>query len=348
MEKLDLKSYTLKGLKDIFIKLGLKGYRGEQVFRAIHQKMVQSIDDILGLPKALRDKLKEKYYISDIKIFKRFDSKLDNTKKYLFMLEDGNLIESVVMYYKHGITVCISTQVGCKMGCEFCASTKDGFIRNMSSGEILDQIYKIQKDLDIKINNIVIMGSGEPLDNYHNVIDFLYNIHDAKGQNIGYRHIALSTCGIVPAIYKLADENIPITLSISLHASSNKEREKIMPIAKKYNIDELINACRYYINTTNRRITFEYTMVNGVNDRRKDAKELIDLLGGMLCHINIIPLNPVEESKLDRSYDKNIKKFVSILQDGGINATIRREMGLDINGACGQLRRDYMNMNDSR
>lgn len=342
MEKLDLKSMTLIELKDLFTDLGEKPFRGEQTFRWIHQKTIESLQDINVLSKGLRDKLDDKFKIINLKIVKKLESNIDNTKKYLFLLEDGNIIESVAMEYKHGYSVCISTQVGCRMGCEFCASTKGGLVRNLSPGEMADQIYKIQKDLNIKISNIVLMGSGEPLDNYDNVVKFLNIIHDELGANIGYRHITISTCGIVPKIYKLADEGIPITLSISLHSPYQLQRSEIMPISKKYTIAQLIDACKYYISKTRRRITFEYTLIKGVNDREEDAEEISRLLKGLLCHVNLIPLNPIKETKLVTSKETYVNKFKKILEKRGISTTIRRELGSDINAACGQLRRDYI------
>ncbi|WP_279230295.1 23S rRNA (adenine(2503)-C(2))-methyltransferase RlmN [Thermohalobacter berrensis] len=342
MNKIDLKSFNLEELKKLMVEIGEKSFRGQQIFNWIHQKNVESFQDITVLSKELRDKLENKYKITNLKIFKRFDSKIDNTKKYLFLLEDGNIIESVMMEYKHGVSVCLSTQVGCKMGCTFCASTKDGLIRNLTTGEILDQVYKIQKDLNIKVSNIVLMGSGEPLDNYENVLKFLRIINHKHGQNIGYRHITLSTCGIVPNIYKLADEKLPITLSISLHATNDNERKKVMPITYKYSISEVIKACKYYIEKVNRRVTFEYTLIKGVNDTKENAKKLANLLKGMLCHVNLIPLNPIKEVDYRSSNKKSVKNFKRELENRGIKATIRREMGRDINAACGQLRRKYM------
>ena len=308
--------------------------------------MVNSIEDITVLSKSLRDKLNENFSISDISIAERYDSKLDNTKKYLFKLEDANIIESVAMEYKHGTTACISTQVGCKMGCAFCASTKGGLIRNLSSGEILSQVYNIQNDLDIKLSNIVLMGSGEPLDNYENVIKFLNILHDENGQNLSYRNITLSTCGVVPKIYKLAEQELPITLSISLHSPFNEERKRIMPIAKAYSLDELLEACRYYINKTNRRITFEYTLIKEINDRKEDLNELSRILKGLLCHVNLISLNPIEEFAKDKANKNTIEMFKRELTKSGIPVTIRREMGSDINAACGQLRRKYISKED--
>ncbi len=342
MRKIDLKSFTFEEIKEFFISIGEKPFRGNQVFRWIHKNMVDDIEYITVISKGLRDKLKEKCYIDNIRILERFDSKIDDTKKYLFLLNDGNIIESVIMKYKHGISLCLSTQVGCKMGCKFCASTKDGLIRNLTSAQIVDQVYQIQKDLNINISNIVLMGSGEPLDNYQNVMKFLSIIHDEHGQNISYRNITLSTCGVVPRIYDLADENIPINLSVSLHTPFNEERKKIMPIAKKYSIKEIIKACRYYVSKTNRRITFEYTLIEGINDGYKDVIELADLLRGLICHVNLIPLNPIEEYIQKDSKAKSVKTFHKELEKKGINTTIRREMGRDINAACGQLRRNYI------
>lgn len=342
MNKKDLKSVTLEELKCAFIDIGEKSFRGTQLFEWIHNKMVDSFDDVTVLSKTLRDKLNENYYISNIKILKRFDSKVDNTKKYLFLLEDENIIESVMMEYKHGISLCLSTQVGCRMGCDFCASTKEGLIRNLTPSEILDQVYKIQKDLNVKISNIVLMGSGEPLDNYGNVIKFLKLIHSEEGQNVGYRHITLSTCGIVPQMIELAHEDIPITLSVSLHSSSDSERKKIMPISRKYSINEVLKACRYYVEKTNRRITFEYTLIEKVNDSIEDALRLASLLKGLLCHVNLIPLNPIKEVGYSKSKSFEVNNFKNYLEKNGINCTIRQERGADINAACGQLRRDFI------
>lgn len=342
MDKIDLKSLNIDELKDIFKQLNEKSFRAEQTFKWIHEKLVNSIDDITVFSKTLKDKLKSNYRISNIRVLKRFDSKIDKTSKYLFILEDDNIIESVLMNHPHGISICVSTQIGCRMGCEFCASTKGGLIRNLTSGEILDQIYKIQMDLGVKVNNIVLMGTGEPLDNYENVVKFLKIIHSEKGQNLGYRNIALSTCGIVPKIYELADELLPITLSISLHASSDMDRKKIMPISNSYKIDEILDACKYYVDKTNRRITFEYTLIKGINDTKKDALKLSKLLKGILCHVNLIPLNPVKEVNYRKSDDNYVIIFRNVLEENKINATIRKERGADINAACGQLRRDYL------
>lgn len=342
MQKIDFKSLSLEEMKQLFLKIGEKEYRGEQTFNFIHKNMVDSISKITVLPKDTRDKLEKNYTIENISILERYDSKIDDTKKYLFLLEDGNIIESVAMKYSYGTSACISTQVGCKMGCVFCASTKEGLVRNLTSSEILSEVYNIQKDLNVKLSNIVLMGSGEPLDNYDNVINFLKLLHDEKGQNFGYRNITLSTCGLVPKIYKLADEKIPITLSISLHSPFDEDRKRMMPIGKKYRVEEILKACYYYVEKTNRRITFEYTLINGENDRREDLEELARILGGLLCHVNLICLNPIEEFNKTKAKEDKIQEFKNRLNEKGIPTTIRREMGSDINAACGQLRRKYI------
>lgn len=300
------------------------------------------IDGLKVLSKELREDLKSKVTINKMEVWKKFESEIDSTKKYLFLLEDGNIIESVLMEYKHGFSVCISTQVGCKMGCSFCASTKDGFIRNLSPAEMLNQIYMIQKDIGQSISNVVLMGSGEPLNNYENTLKFLNIIHDEKGQNISYRNITISTCGVVPRIYDLAKENIPITLSISLHTPFDKEREEIMPINKKYKLDELLKACKAYEETTSRRITFEYTLIKGVNDSSAHIEELAKLLRGLNCHVNVIPLNPIKEYNKDRPSKEDVEKFYKALDKRKIPVSIRREMGGDISASCGQLRRDHL------
>lgn len=339
MEKINLRDLTLDETKKLIEEFGEKSYRGEQIFSFINKEKVEDIDDITVLSKKLRMDLKEKLKISEIKVYKRFDSKIDDTKKYLFLLEDGNIIEGVAMHYKHGWTACISTQIGCKMGCSFCASTKDGVIRNLTAGEMTGQIYTMEKDLDEKITNIVLMGSGEPLDNYDNVIKFFHIIHDEKGKNTSYRNLTLSTCGIVPKIYGLAEENIPITLSISLHSPFEEERKKIMPITNKYGIEELMEACKYYERKTGRRLTMEYTLIENVNDDKRNAGRLIELVRNTNTHINLIPLNPIEEYDKGRSTDKSVRNFEKILLNAHVPTTVRREMGSDINASCGQLRR---------
>lgn len=342
MEKIDLKSLNLSELESIMNTLDEKKFRAMQLFKWIHEKNANNIDEITVFSKKLKEKMSKEYYIGNINIFKKFKSNVDNTIKYLFVLEDGNIIESVRMKYKHGNSLCLSTQVGCKMGCEFCASTKQGLIRNLSVSEILDQVYKIKKDISEEISNIVLMGTGEPLDNYDNVIDFMKIINNKDGLNLSMRSITLSTCGLVEQIYKLSEENIPITLSISLHSAFDNDRKKIMPIANKYSIDEVIDASKYYIKKTNRRVTFEYTLIKDINDKEIDANKLSDLLSGMLAHVNIIPLNPIKESSLETS--NYAEHFLKLLTKRGVKATIRREMGSDINAACGQLRNDILNL----
>lgn len=340
--KLELNSLDLAEMKNLMELLGEKSYRGEQLFRFFNQNNGISIDEIMTLPTHLREKLNNIGFVNKSSILKRLDSNLDGTKKYLILLEGGSIIESVLMVYEYGYSICLSTQVGCKMGCEFCASTKDGFIRNLSTAEILNQVYLIEKDLKIVISNIVLMGSGEPLDNFTNLLKFLEIIHHDFGRKLSYRNITISTCGIVPKIYELANENIPITLSISLHSPFDKERAKIMPIAKKYKIKELMDAASYYIGKTNRRITFEYTLIENVNDRDEDIKELIRLMKGLNAHINLIPLNPIKEYSQEATISIKVKKILARLRKNNIQASIRSEKGKDISGSCGQLRNNYL------
>jgi 23S rRNA (adenine2503-C2)-methyltransferase len=338
---------TIEELKPFFCEIGEKEYRAEQLFTFIHKNHVSTVEDITVFSKSLRDKLNSIGEIDKIRIYKRFDSNIDDTKKYLFLLRDDNIIESVLMKYSYGYSACISTQVGCRMGCMFCASTKEGCIRNLDPYEMAEQIYAIEEDLGIRIGNVVLMGSGEPLDNYDNVLEFLNIIHHEKGHNLSYRNITLSTCGIVPKIYKLADEGIPITLSISLHSPFDNIRKTIMPIAKTYSIEEIIKACRYYFDKANRRVTFEYTMMEGINDSKRDLEELIRILKGLNCHVNLIPLNPIEEFDREKPKITSIERFQNGLIKANILATVRREMGADINAACGQLRRRYANRRDN-
>lgn len=318
-----------------------KEFRAKQVFDWIY-KEVWNFEDMKNIPKSTLHKLNEEFYIGIPKILESYKSKKEDTRKYLFLLKDDNIIEAVVMKYKHGNSICVSTQIGCKMGCKFCASTLGGVVRNLTSGEILGQIIRAQKDIGERISNVVLMGSGEPLDNFDNVLKFLYNVNAEYGLNIGQRHITLSTCGIVPKIKELADLNMQITLAISLHAPNDEVRKQTMPIAKAYSIKELLDACNYYISNTNRRITFEYALVKGFNDSKENAEELSRTLKGILCHVNLIPINEIEESSLKKSNTEDVDKFKEILIKNGIETTIRREMGLDINAACGQLRRSYL------
>ena len=294
-----------------------------------------------NIPKSLREKLEEVSYIGNIDIELKLESKDGKTKKYLFLLNDGNIIETVMMDYDSRVTVCVSNQVGCRMGCRFCASTMDGLVRNLEPWEILDQIMKIQEDTGKRVSNLVLMGSGEPLDNYDNTKQFLKIVNDENGLNIGYRHITLSTCGIVPKIYELADLEIPINLAISLHSPYDEKRKEIMPVANKYSIKEILDACRYYIKKTNRRVTFEYSLIKDVNDGKKEAEALASLLKGMLCHVNLIPINEVDERDFKKPDKAFIYKFRDYLEERNIPATVRISMGSDISGACGQLRRKH-------
>ncbi|AIY82778.1 MAG: 23S rRNA (adenine(2503)-C(2))-methyltransferase RlmN [Clostridium baratii] len=337
----NLLDFTLDEFSSWLKENGESAFRAKQVYSWIY-KEVWNFDDMKNLPKSLKEKLKENFKIVIPEIVEEFRSNDDDTRKLLLALEDGNLIECVIMKYKHGNTICISTQVGCRMGCKFCASTIDGRVRNLTSGEILSEIMIAQKALGERISNIVLMGSGEPLDNYDNVVKFLKEVNAEYGLNIGQRHITISTCGLVPKIYELADEGLTITLAISLHAFSDEKRKEIMPIANKYSIKEILEACDYYIKKTNRRVTFEYALVKDVNDGNEDAKALGQLLKGMLCHVNLIPVNEIKENSFKRSSNKRIEEFAEILKSKGIEATVRREMGSDINAACGQLRRSYI------
>ena len=291
-----------------------------------------------NMSKDMREKLKEHFVFNNCKINTKLVSKLDDTVKYLFEFPDGEYVESVVMKYKYGYSICISTQVGCKMGCSFCASAIGGFVRQLSAGEMLSEIYSAQNDLNIKINHLVLMGTGEPLDNFDNVMKMIDLITDEKGQNMSMRHISLSTCGIVPKIYELADKKLGLTLSVSLHAPNNTIRSKSMPVNQKYDIDELLKACKYYADTTNRRISFEYAMIQGLNDSDECALELAKRLKGILCHVNLIPVNNVRETEYIKSTVERQKKFMDILASRGITATVRRTLGSDINASCGQLR----------
>ena len=334
----NIKDYNLNELKEEFVKFNEKPYRAEQVFKWIYESEVTSFDDMTNLSLELRDKLKNEFEFHNFKILKKQESS-DGTKKYLFDVLDGNAIETVLMEYHHGRTICVSSQIGCKMGCKFCASTGIKFIRNLTSGEIVEQILAVQRDENVRISNIVFMGIGEPLDNYDNVLNAIGIINNPKGLNIGARHISISTSGIVPKIYELADRDYQFTLSISLHATNDKKRSEMMPVNNAYNIEELMKACRYYIGKTNKRISFEYALAKDNNDNLDDAKELVKLLKGMLCHVNLIPINKIENGKYVKSTNENIIKFRDYLNSKGITATIRRELGSDIDAACGQLRR---------
>ncbi|EGT4824883.1 23S rRNA (adenine(2503)-C(2))-methyltransferase RlmN [Clostridioides difficile] len=339
-KKIVLKNFTEDELKEFMKTIDEKPFRGSQIFSWIY-KGAKTFDDMNNIPKSLRNKLEEVSCIGNIDIELKLESKVDNTKKYLFLLDDGNIIETVMMDYDSRVTVCVSNQVGCRMGCNFCASTMDGLIRNLEPWEILDQVIKIQEDTGKRVSNLVLMGSGEPLDNFENTKQFLKIINEKNGLNIGYRHITLSTCGIVPKMYELADLEIAINLALSLHSPYDEVRRKIMPVANAYSIEEILNACRYYIKKTNRRVTFEYSLIKGVNDSEKEAKALAKLLKGMLCHVNLIPINKVEEREYEKPDKAFIYKFRDSLEKNNIPATVRMSMGSDISGACGQLRRKY-------
>ncbi len=342
-ELTDIRSLNLNELTEFVVNdLKEPKFRAKQLYEWMHQHLALNYDEMKNIPKSLKEKLEASCNYRPLKQINLQVSKIDGTRKYLFELCDGEMVESVWMSYKHGNSVCISSQVGCKMGCRFCASTLDGWLRNLTPAEMLGQIYAIQRDTGERVSNVVVMGTGEPMDNYDNIVKFVRLLSDENGLNISQRNITVSTCGIVPRIKQLADEDLTITLAISLHAPNQEKRAELMPIAKKYEIHELIDACQYYFEKTGRRITFEYSLVGGVNDRDEDAVELGQLIGHLNCHVNLIPVNPIKERdfvspSMDRAYafQKKIEKYVN-------NATIRREMGRDIDGACGQLRKRQM------
>lgn len=338
---MDIKSLSLDELKTEVVKLGEKPYRAKQLYEWMHVKLARSYGEMTNLPKDLREKLSEDYEYISLKEVTVQTSGLDGTKKYLFELADGNLVESVWMRYHHGNSVCISSQVGCRMGCRFCASTLDGLERNLTPSEMLDQIYAISRSTGERVSNVVVMGTGEPLDNYDNLLRFIHMVTDENGLNISQRNITVSTCGIVEQMRHLADEKLQITLALSLHGSTQEKRRELMPVANRYDISEVIDACRYYFDQTGRRVTFEYSLVGGVNDTDEDAENLCRLIGGLNCHVNLIPVNPIKERDYVESERKDVLRFQKKLEKRHINATIRREMGRDIDGACGQLRRRH-------
>ena len=342
---INLNDLTFEELQQEILNMGEPKFRAKQLFQWF-SRGVTNLDEMTDISAKTKEKLKANYGIANVNILERFDSKLDETKKYLMELDDGNIIETVAMFYKHGITVCISTQVGCNMGCRFCASTLGGRVRNLTAGEILGQVATVQKDLGERISNIVLMGIGEPLDNYENVVKFLKNVNNEQGMCIGYRHISLSTCGLVDKIKMLAEENIPITLSVSLHAPDDETRDKIMPVNKKYKVADLITACREYQSVTGRRISFEYILIDNLNDTKEHARRLVKVTKGMLSHINLIPANFVKESDFSKSSPKRVDDFKSELEKAGVVATVRRELGSDISASCGQLRRKHSTRGD--
>lgn len=342
MEKIDIKSLNYDELADYIVSIGEKKFRAAQLYSWMHEKLACSYDEMTNISDKLKKVLKENTLYTCLEPVRVQESQIDGTKKYLFRLYDGNLIESVFMRYHHGNSVCISSQVGCKMGCRFCASTLNGCVRNLEPSEMLDQIYRIQSLTGERVSNVVIMGSGEPMDNYDNVVKFLGLINSDKGLNISRRNITVSTCGLVPRIKQLAELKLQITLAISLHAPNDELRKTMMPIAYTYSIEQIMDACRYYLLQTARRISFEYSLVKGVNDSPECAKQLIKLVHGMNCHINLIPVNPIKERDYEQSEKNSIHNFKEILEKAGVNVTIRREMGRDIDGACGQLRQNHI------
>ena len=339
MNMTDIKSMTIPELEELMLLMGQPKFRAKQIFQWLHQKRVLTFDEMKNLPTSLREELSKTCTITSFSIERKLVSQIDGTTKYLYRLSDGEYVESVLMRYEHGISVCVSTQVGCKMGCSFCASTKAGFIRHLTPSEILEQVYAPSRDTGERIDSIVLMGIGEPLDNFDNVMRFLTLVSAPEGLCMSHRHISLSTCGLDDRIYELADMGLQITLSVSLHASSDAVRDEIMPVNHRYKIPELLKACQYYTDKTHRRISYEYSLIKGVNDNAGQAKELAALLHGMLCHVNLIPVNYVEEAGFEKSGKQQVYAFQKVLLDHGINATVRRTLGADINAACGQLRR---------
>ncbi len=332
---------TLEELKEAMTALGEKPFRAKQIYEWLHVRLVDDFDEMTNLSRALREKLRENYALWPLQALRVQTSKIDGTKKFLFALSDRQVVESVWMQYHHGDSVCISSQVGCRMGCKFCASGIGGLVRNLTVGEMLAQVYAIQKLTGERVSNVVVMGTGEPFDNYDTLIQFLRMLTDTNGLNISQRNITVSTCGIVPKIRAFAEEDLQVTLALSLHASDNEKRKELMPIAYTYSLGEVMDACRYYFQKTGRRMTYEYSLVGGVNDTREDAKALAGLLRGQNCHVNLIPVNPVKEKGYVQPDRTAVLDFKDKLEKYGINATIRREMGRDIDGACGQLRRSY-------
>jgi len=339
MEKRCITSFTIEQLTALMKELGQPGFRAKQIFHWVHQKQAAEFSQMTDQPKALIARLEQDFYIAQHKV-RRCQRSKDGTVKYLFELADGNCIETVLMRYNYGNTVCVSTQVGCRMGCRFCASTQGGRVRNLEAGEIAAEIYGVMRDTGERVSHVVLMGIGEPLDNFDNVMDFLEIVSCADGINIGMRNFSLSTCGLVPMIDKLAEKKLQLTLSVSLHAPENTMRSSMMPVNNAYPVEQLIDACRRYQQTTGRRISFEYSMVRGVNDSDQTAAMLARLIRGMGAHVNLIPINPVDGSPYSASDDANVRRFQQRLMDLGVNATVRRRLGQDISAACGQLRRE--------
>ena len=342
-----MKSMTLEELTAEVTAAGEKAFRAKQLYQWMHEKLAADFDEMTNLPKSFREKLAADYIWTSLETVDVRISGVDGTRKYLFCLEDGNVIESVLMRYKHGNSVCVSSQAGCRMGCRFCASTLNGLARNLRASEILEQVYRIQRDTGERVSNVVIMGSGEPMDNYENVVRFIRLLSAPEGLNISQRNITVSTCGLVPQIYRLAEEGLQITLALSLHAPSDEVRRELMPIANRYPLREVLDACGNYYEKTGRRLTFEYSLVKGVNDNLEEAKALARLIGGYHGHVNLIPVNPIKERDYVQSNREAVEAFKNYLERQGINVTVRREMGRDIGGACGQLRKSYMDRKEA-
>lgn len=343
MEKTDIKSLSLEELTETIVNLGEKKFRATQMYDWMHKRLVRSFDEMTNLSMTFRETCKERFFFTSLSPLDVQESKIDGTKKFLFELADGNVVESVWMKYRHGNSVCISSQVGCRMGCRFCASTLDGLVRNLTPSEMLDQIYQITRLTGERVSNVVVMGTGEPFDNYDNLLVFLQLLTDENGLNISQRNITVSTCGLVPKIYALADRKLQITLALSLHATTDEKRQKLMPIANRYSIEELMEACAYYMEKTGRRVTFEYSMVKGVNDSEEDLRELTALAKPYGYHINLIPVNPIKERNYTAPDMTYVQSFKNKLEKNRVHVTVRREMGRDIDGACGQLRRKHIN-----
>ncbi len=337
----DLKSLTLAQLQEEMEALGEKPFRARQLYEWMHVKLAEGYEEMTNIPHKLTERCRERYDYTTLKTVRVQESGLDGTRKYLFQLRDGNLIESVWMRYKHGNSVCISSQVGCRMGCRFCASTLDGLERNLLPSEMLEQIYAITRQTGERVSNVVVMGTGEPMDNFDHLLQFITLLTDENGLHISQRNLTVSTCGIVPRMRQLADRHLQITLALSLHAATDEKRKALMPVADSYSLEELMEACSYYFGQTGRRITFEYSLVKDVNDTDEDAVQLISLIRGQNCHVNLIPVNPIREREYVQSRRQAVEAFRNKLEKGGINVTVRREMGRDIDGACGQLRRRY-------
>ena len=344
---MDLKSMTMEELTDCIVELGEKKFRAKQIYGWLHQKLVRRPEEMSNVPAKCLEKLLKEHPFYGVEEVEHYVSKIDGTQKFLFSLHDGNMVESVLMKYKHGNSVCISSQAGCRMGCRFCASTLLGLSRNLYPSEMLDQIYAIQKATGERVSHLVVMGTGEPFDNFESLCRMIELLCSPEGLNISHRNITVSTCGIVPKIYEFADRNPQVTLAISLHSPNDTMRKELMPIANKYSMDELMKAAKYYTKTTGRRITFEYSLVAGVKDSEENARELAGRLKGLNCHVNLIPVNPVRERSFVRSTRQAVENFKINLEKCGINGTIRREMGSDIDGACGQLRKRYMEKTES-